>query len=232
ARDLGTLAAPEPSADLVARTLARVRLSSSLEEAPAAPLAPIISFEPARPKRKTAAQLLETWALPGPAPRTATPVERIWLRLSIQAAAAVLIFAICTFSTLQFYPAYVEALEERDVRACQEHLRSLESAVTRYAKDHPEAVAQAVQGLALRRALIEGGYAKADDFVCPHVRGATQGSLCYFVRLPDSRPGGRIVAWDHFGNHGGGTLNVIRQGGRPELLEGARLWAWLTEERQ
>lgn len=233
ARDLGTLETPEPSADLVARTLARVRLASAVAASTSGEMPAAVVVEPARPRRRTTAQLLSTWALPGPAPRVAAPVERLWLRIGIQAAAAVLIFAVCTFATLQLYPAYVEALEERHVRDCQEHLRALESAVTRYAKDHPEtSKGEPLQGLALRDALVKGSYVSEDTFLCPHVRGARPGSLCYFVRLPDTRPGGRIVAWDHFGNHGGGTLNVVRQGGKPELLEGGRLWAWLVEERQ
>src|SRR5205807_2850301 len=131
--------------------------------------------------------------------------------------------------TLEFYPAYVEALEERHVHACQEHLRVLEAAVTRYAKEHSEARdSQQLQGFALRDALVKGGYAHEEDFLCPSVRGVRAGQVCYFVRLPDARPG-RPVAWDRFGNHGGGALNVVRQGGKPELLEGGRLWAWLTE---
>jgi hypothetical protein len=223
-QDLASVEAAPPPSDLVARTLARVRLA-----AVATP-----SMEPARPKRKTAAEFLETWALPGPVPQVTPARGRIWGRLAIQAAAAVLLFACCTVFTLEFYPAYVEALEERHVHGCQEHLQTIAAAIERYAKDHPEAakLAEPLQGLALRDALVRGGYASEEDFLCPSVRGARPGALCYFLRLPDGRPGPRPVAWDRFGNHGGGALNVVRDRGSPELLEGERLWQWLSGGRE
>jgi hypothetical protein len=229
ARDLATLEAPEPSSDLVARTLARVRLAAAnAQETPST----VVPLEPARPRRRTAAQLLEAWALPGPAPRVAAPPERVWLRISIQAAAAILIVFVCSLFTLEFYPAYVEALEERNVHECQDHLRVLETAIARFAKDHPETAAnrdEPLQNLALRDALLKGGYAKEEDFLCPAVRGAKPGSLCYFLRLPDAKA--KAVAWDRFGNHGGGTLNVVRSGGKPEHLDGSQLWSWVAEGR-
>jgi hypothetical protein len=223
-RDLASLDVPAPPGDLVARTLARVRLAAVATPA----------LEPARPKRRTAAELLETWALPGPVPVVAKAPGRAWVRLAIQAAAAVLVFACCTVFTLEFYPAYVEALEERNVHGCQEHLQRLAAALERYAKDHPEAVKleQPLQGLALRDALVRGGYATEEEFLCPSVRAARPGSLCYFLRLPDGRPGTRPLAWDRFGNHGGGALNVVREHGTPELLEGERLWQWLAAGRE
>src|SRR5262245_19764755 len=52
-RDLGALDAPEPSADLVARTLARVRLAAAVEEPSPTGIvggAPASPAEPARPR--------------------------------------------------------------------------------------------------------------------------------------------------------------------------------------
>jgi len=222
-RDLSSVEAPEPSPELVARTLARIRLAG-VAESPAA--------APTRVRRSTV-ELLATWALPGPRPQHAVPEGRVWFRLGIQVAAAIVVFACCTLFTLEFYPAYVEALEERNVHGCQEHLHAIDVAIEHYARDHPEQLQQAepLQNLALRDALIRGGYAREEDFLCPSVRGARAGALCYFIKLPEAGSGHRPVAWDHFGNHGGGALNVVRPGGPPTLLDGARLWAWLSEGR-
>jgi hypothetical protein len=225
-RELASVEAPEPTEDLVARTLARVRLADALAATPK----PAGEIVPQRPRRRTTAELLETWALPGPAPRVAAPEGRAFLRLTIQAAAALVIVAASVFFTLEFYPAYVSALEERNVHGCQEHLEAIEHAIVRYVKDHPDADAEPLQGLALRDALVKGGYAREEDFLCPSVRGARPGALCYLLRLPPR--GSPVVVSDRLGNHGGSALNVVREGAKPELLEGDRLWAWLAEGRK
>jgi hypothetical protein len=82
----------------------------------------------------------------------------------------------------------------------------------------------------LKDALVKGGYAKEEDFLCPSVRDVRAGQLCYFLRLPDERAG-RPVAWDRFGNHGGGALNVVRRGEKPQALDGGRLYEWLNGEK-
>ncbi len=223
-RELAAVEVPDPSAELVARTLARIRLAEATES-PAS--------EPAPRKRRRTVEILEAWALPGPAPQVALPRDRAWLRIGIQAAAAVLIVTCTSFATLALYPSYVAALEERDVHGCQEHLHTLEAAIAKFVREHPEAAHQEepLQGRALQTALVRGGYAREEDFLCPSVRGARPGALCYFMKLPDPSLAERPVAWDRFGNHGGGLINVVRPGRAAEQLDGGQLCVWLSEGR-
>jgi hypothetical protein len=150
------------------------------------------------------------------------------LRVLLQAAAAIVVFVVTTAFTIKFYPVFAQAFEESRVRACQERLRTIAGALVRFRAEHPECAD--FRGLRLKGALVEGGYAREEVFACPSVRDAPAGALCYFLRLPDERAGVRALAWDHFGNHGSHALNMVDEKGRPVLLEGEQLWAWLPQQ--
>ncbi len=51
------------------------------------------------------------------------------------------------------------------------------------------------------------------------------------MKLPDPSLAERPVAWDRFGNHGGGLINVVRPGRAAEQLDGGQLCVWLSEGR-
>jgi hypothetical protein len=239
-RDLASWEAPEVPAGLTERTLARIRLADAMNAAregsqrlPAASAEapPLTVHAGGAPRRRRSVELLATWALPGPRPAElapdAPPRERLGLRLAIQAAAAVFLFLACTTFTIKFYPVFAEALEESRSEACQARLKKLGVAIGRFRDEHPDAAkaAEPLHGSALRDALVRGGYAKDEDFLCPAVRGAVPGTLCYFLTLGGP---GRALACDHFGNHGHGTLNLVDENGRCRVLDGEHLGEWLA----
>lgn len=232
---LGTWSSPEPAQDLVARTLARVRLAEALAPREpsqrlqvlaggAPPPAPVVTDTPELLERahgrRSSVELLATWALPGPRPEVAaTARPRLGLRLAIQAAAAVVLVALCTGFGVTFYPAIVEALEERHHLACQKHLERIGQALVRYRQDHPDSAQDPSGTYALRDALVKGGYAREADFVCPAAH-APSGAISYVLRLPsvEKSPGRAILARDRLGNHGDET-NVLQADGKVEHLD-------------
>jgi hypothetical protein len=139
------------------------------------------------------------------------------VRIAIQAAAAVLLFALCTAFTVTFYPVAVQALEDSRLRACQERLARIGAALKRYRADHPDVASDPTGPYALRDALVRGGYAREEDFVCPAAHHGP-GAVSFFLRLPDASGSDRsVVGYDRLGNHAEG-LNVLRADGRVEHL--------------
>lgn len=204
---LGAWTAPEPPADLVARTLARIAVanvaSAPVDAAPPVP-APVaaapVAAEPA-PARRRAAEVLAS-PIPVLAPRRGRPA----LRVLLQALAASILFLVCTGLVAAFYPGVMEAMRDDHERECQEHLKRIASALRKYRELHPEAEVDSSEkrGRRLRDALVLAGLATRDDFHCPGMRaGRSDSDLGYVIKLPASVDAGsrEPVAWDCFDNH-------------------------------
>jgi hypothetical protein len=225
-RELATWTALEPPEGLAARTLVRVRRARLDEAEPASPPVPSpalpvpILLERGSSARRSSVELLALWALPGPRPAS-TARDRLGLRIAIQAAAAVLLFVLCTSFTVLFYPVVVLALEESRERVCQEHLARVGHALVSYRRDHPDTAGDPRGSYAIRDALVRGGYARLEDFECPAAARAGAGS--FFLKLPEpNAPERAVLAWDQLGNHGSG-INVVLNDGHIEHIDAERL---------
>jgi hypothetical protein len=188
---------PEPPADLLARTLARIAVANVASgAAPAAAPAPA-----AVPARRRAAEVLAS-PIPVLAPRRGRPA----LRVLLQALAASVLFLASAGLVAAFYPGVMEALREDHERECQEHLKRIAAALRRYRELHPEATVDSNEkrGRRLRDALVLAGLASRADFHCPGMRaGRVDGDLGYVLKLPASidKDSREPVAWDCFDNH-------------------------------
>lgn len=197
--ELDAWADPEPPADLAQRTLARIALAGA---SPAAD----------EHEARGALEVLTTQ------PFAATPGTKrrgLLVRLCVQALAACLLFGISASFTALVYPAVVHALEEGRLESCQSRLKHLARALHAYRQDHPDE--EQPSNAALRRALIDGGYAEPADFVCPGAGGDLYGPESYVGTVlaeSDDQP----VYWDRFGNHPQG-INVVYADARVELLD-------------
>jgi hypothetical protein len=202
-----------PADDLVERSLARLALAgaSAEGEGQAGP----------RPRRRSSVELLTSVPFAGGQVVPFPPTRRqLALRVFTQAAAALLLFAASTSFVAVFYPAVVHAIDERHVHRCQERLQTLARAARAYAAEHPEA--RDLRGVALRQALVDGGYADPHDFVCPGPRGKDLGENSYVGAFGAGGP----VFWDRFGNHADG-FNVVDLDGRVRCMAVDDLQAWL-----
>jgi hypothetical protein len=238
--DLDAWAAPEPPADLIERTLARLALagaSAAPEPADTTPARTATAEAggrviplPTPAGRRSSVEILTSSTLPGDYSDATQPLSRgrlMW-RLTVQAAAAVVLVGVCTAFTSVYYPAVVHAWEDRDVDRCQERLRHLGQEVQRYREEHPNS--PTLRGPELRRALIEGGYADVSDFECPSERGRELGSLSYLGHLPGSDEAlpdeaERPVLWDRFGNHPY-AFNVVYANGHVQTVDVNDLSRW------
>jgi len=219
--DLDLLEAPEPPADLVANTLARLALAGraphvevSGSEAGSRDLAPITPL-PSR-RRRTSVEFLTSAPLETtngpPSPR------RLLLRLCLQAAAALVLFGICTAFVVVYYPAVTYALEDGRLKNCQERLVRLQKAALRYRAEHPDS--PELRDQALSKALVEGGYLDPLDLVCPGHRGKELQERSYLGKLPAGSQAldpDRPIFWDRFGNHSTG-YNAVFASGRVETV--------------
>ena len=187
----------EPTADLAERTLARIALAAA---------APPV-HEP-----HSALEVLTTQPF---APAPGTKRRGLVIRLCVQALAACLLFGVSASFTAFVYPAVVHALEEGRLEACQLRLTRLARALEAYRNANPGA--DPLHGAALRRALIEGGFATAEDFVCPGAGGDLHGVDSFVGAKPGARDD-YPVFWDRFGNHPQG-FNVVYADARVELLD-------------
>ncbi|MCO5166921.1 MAG: hypothetical protein M9894_11210 [Planctomycetes bacterium] len=241
--DAWTVAPPRD--DLVERALAGLAVAALARPAageaavdlpPGAPgpAGRLVPFpEAARPRRRSSVEILTTTALGGGGAVSPIPPTRgqLALRLVTQAAAALLLFGVCTSFVAVFYPAMIHAVEERRLHDCQERLREVARAVVRYRHERPDA--PALRGAALRAALVEGGYLDASRLVCPGPRGHDLGQNSFWAELPPPDPadptripGGRPVCWDRFGNHAEG-FNVVYADGRVEVVPVEDLARWM-----
>lgn len=241
--DLDAWTVPPPREDLVERALAGMAVAALASPAspttdlpPGAPgpLGELIPFPAAaRPRRRSSVEILTSAALGGGGPVSPVPPTRgqLALRLVTQAAAALLLFGVCTTFVAVFYPAVVHAVEQRRLHDCQERLREVARAIARYRHERPDA--PALRGPALRAALVEGGYLDASRLVCPGPRGHDLGQNSFVAELPAPDPadparlpGGRPVCWDRFGNHAEG-FNVVYADGRVEVVPVEGLARWM-----
>lgn len=212
--DLESWTAPEPPADLIQRTLAKIALAPAEATEPAAAPEPVAEPEPvAAPAAGGGA--LEVLTTQPFAPTPHTKRRGLIVRLFTQALAACLLFGVSASFTAFFYPAVVHALEEGRLERCQQRLKHLARALNTYRAEHPGA--EPLSGGALRRALIEGGYASPGDFVCPGAGGDLHGSESY-VGTSAIEELEQPVFWDRFGNHPQG-FNVVYGDARVELLD-------------
>jgi hypothetical protein len=216
--DLDAWSAPEPPDDLLERTMARLALAGAAAP-PSAPPEPVpapLTLHRGGRRRRTSVELLTATHLR--ADHQAPTRGRLVVRLLVQAAAAAVLFGVCTTFVAVFYPAVTYALEERRVQRCQDQLTRLGQAARRYHDEHPEAAA--LHGAELRRALIRGGYADPHDFVCPGHAGKELGERAYVGSLPpgsEPLPLDRPVIYDRFANHSSG-FNVAYGSGRVETI--------------
>jgi hypothetical protein len=216
----------EPPADLVERTLAGLALAAHADAGSPAPASEVAEPPAAegeivpfpRRRRSTVVERL-TQAPLTDVPHEAPTPRRLLFRVVVQAAAAAVLFVVCSSFAVVFYPAVTHALEERDVVLCQEQLRRLNAAALRYRAEHPQG--ERLCGANLRRALVRGGYASEQDFTCPSRRGRQLGSSSYQGDLPGgvapvaSR---HVLFWDTFTNHGTSGFNVVRIDGRVQQV--------------
>lgn len=236
---LGAWSAPDPAADLVARTLARIRLAEAMAPrepsqrlallpggaAPPPPPAPVQGTPEVLDRahrRRSSVELLATWALPGPRPAVVEmPKQKLGLRLAIQAAAAAVLVVVCAGAGVAVsaaYPSFVEAWESQSVHRCQEKLARLGQALARYRREHPASEQDPSDPSSIRDALVRGGYARDEDFVCPATHSPL-GAVSYNLSFAaPNAPGRTIVGYDHFRNHGT-SINVLRADGRIENLD-------------
>jgi hypothetical protein len=189
---------PEPPADLLARTLARIAVANVASDP--APHAPAPAAAPA-PARRRAAEVLAS-PIPGLAPRRGRPGVRVLL----QALAASVLFLASAGLVAAFYPGVMEAMRDDNERLCQEHLKRIAAALRRYRELHPEATVDSTEkrGRRLRDALVLAGLASRADFHCPGMRaGRVDADLGYVLKLPASldKDSREPVAWDCFDNH-------------------------------
>ncbi|RMG09090.1 MAG: hypothetical protein D6731_20460 [Planctomycetota bacterium] len=184
------------------------------------------SFPPERSRRRSSVDSLTT-LLPGGGERAKSSSRAgPWLRLCAQGAAAALLFVLCCAFVAVFYPAVTYALEERRLEACRERLARLARAALRYRAAHP--TGDALHGAELRAALLEGGYAQPEDFVCPGAEGKRLGARSYVGRLPAGSsplPGDAVLFLDRFANHSGGC-NLATADGRTRTLTPEALSRW------
>lgn len=229
--DLTGWVAPEPPADLIERTLARMAMGT-----PEARTEEPVGGEPASEaptlvvhrRRRTSVEIL-TGSLAGE-DVAAGPQRgrRLLWRLVGQAAAAALLFTVCTTFVAVFYPAVTQALEDRRVTRCQAQLSRLARGARQYHREHPDG--PALQGNALRRALEAGGYCDAKDFVCPGKSGHELRERSYSGRIPmGSEPlrADEPVFLDRFANHSSG-FNVAYPTGRAETVTVDAFSIWVS----
>ncbi|MEZ6188984.1 MAG: hypothetical protein R3F62_28760 [Planctomycetota bacterium] len=196
--ELDAWADPEPPADLAQRTLARIALAGA---SPAAE----------EHEARGALEVLTTQ------PFAATPGTKrrgLLVRLCVQALAACLLFGISASFTALVYPAVVHALEEGRLESCQSRLKHLARALHAYRQDHPDE--EQPSNAALRRALIDGGYAEPADFVCPGAGGDTTApSPTWYGPRRERRPA-RLLGPLRQPPQG---INVVYADARVELLD-------------
>lgn len=234
--DLDAWTAPPPPADLVERTLARLALAPREDEPLPLPLprpAPDL-----RPRRRTSVEFL-TSALGGGGeviPLVPPTRRQLALRLFVQAAAAVVMFGVCTTFVAVFYPAVTHALEQRRLEACQAPLLRVHRAIARYREERPDA--PPLRGVELRHALVEGGYLRPEDLVCPGPRGHDLGANSFVAELPPADPAApaklppdRPIVWDRFGNHAEG-FNVVYGDGRVDVVSVDGLARWMERRAE
>jgi hypothetical protein len=222
--------APPPPADLVERTLAKLAVAAMAPAVDLPPGAPapegvVIPFPTmaARPRRRSSVEILTS--APFAEPLVAPTRRQLAFRVVTQAAAALLLFGVCTTFVAVFYPAAVHAIEQRRMSECQERLRRVADALRRYRRDRPDA--PALRGPALRLALTDGGYLREEDLVCAGPRGADLGTNSFVAELPAGAVAAeRPVCWDRFGNHAEG-FNVVYGDGRIEVVAVEDLARWM-----
>lgn len=232
--DLDGWIAPEPPSDLLERTLARMALHSAGDEANGPDA---VDTEPAHTpaatpghRRRTSVEILT--GTPAHGNDVTPPLRRrlLW-RLLGQAAAAALLFTVCTTFVAVFYPAVTLALEDRRIQHCQKQVSRLAKGAMLYHREHPES--KALQGGALRRALVAGGYCDALDFICPSKSGRELRERSYSGRIPagsEPLPKGEPLFLDRFSNHSSG-FNVGFGTGRVETVTVDAFSAWVSHRR-
>ena len=226
--DLDGWVTPEPPSDLLERTLARMATASQQDDRDAE--VPETPTRAPRHRRRTSVEILTGTAVVGNV--ITPPVKRrlLW-RLLGQAAAAALLFAVCTSFVAVFYPAVTLAFEDRQIRRCQVQLSRLAKGARLYHREHPES--EALQGGALRRALVAGGYCDALDFVCPSKSGTELRERSYSGRIPagsEPLPLGEPLFLDRFSNHSSG-FNVAFGTGHVEAITVDAFPAWVSSRR-
>ena len=221
--DLERWDVPEPPSDLVERTLARMAFAGrgAPDEDDAAPTGTerrgeLLSFAQAR--RRTSFEVLTSLPLEPPPGSVAPSRRRLLVRLCVQAAAAALLFAVCTGFTAVFYPAITSALEDRRMDQCRQQLQRLQRGALLYRGEHPDG--PDLRASELRRALVEAGYVDELDFVCPGHAGQDLQERSFVGALPGGAAplaGNQALFWDRFGNHAFG-FNVVYADGRAEVV--------------
>jgi hypothetical protein len=232
--DLDGWVAPEPPADLIERSLARMAMGGGDSAPISAPISESISESISAPeltvhrRRRTSVEILTGTPVAGGEGAAAPRGRSLLWRLVGQAAAAALLFTVCTTFVAVFYPAVTLALEDRRTHSCQVQLSRLAKGAVQYHREHPEGLA--MQGNQLRRALEAGGYCDAKDFVCPGKSGRQLRERSYSGRIP---AGSETLAvdeplfLDRFTNHSSG-FNVVYPTGRAEIVTVDAFSVWLS----